>query len=146
MKFSGRHFPKDIILTSIRSYLRYKLSYREIKELIAERGIDVDHSTLDRWVVNYALLLAAQAQHYKRNVGVRWRFEFATEPFFVGAKSLGQLLVRKRKQKCLALATKLIVEALEICLRLYGFVLTNCSNQFASIQSKRGICFCLYLA
>lgn len=75
MKFSGRQFPKDVILTTIRWYLRYKLSYRDIEELIAERGIEVDHSTVNRWVVNYAPLLAAQAQHYKRNVGVSWRFD-----------------------------------------------------------------------
>jgi transposase-like protein len=75
MKFSGRHFPKDVILTTIRWYLRYKLSYRDIEELIAERGIEVDHSTVNRWVVKYAPLLAAQAQHYKRSVGVSWRFD-----------------------------------------------------------------------
>ena len=75
MKFSGRHFPKDVILTTIRWYLRYKLSYRDIEELIAERGVDVDHSTVNRWVVKYAALLAAQAQHYKRRVGVSWRFD-----------------------------------------------------------------------
>ena len=75
MKFSGRHFPKDVILTTIRWYLRYKLSYRDIEELIAERGIEVDHSTVNRWVVKYAPLLTAQAQHYKRSVGVSWRFD-----------------------------------------------------------------------
>ena len=75
MKFSGRHFPKDIILTTIRWYLRYKLSYRDIEELIGERGIDVDHSTLNRWVIKYAPLLATAAQYYKRSVGVSWRFD-----------------------------------------------------------------------
>ena len=75
MKFSGRHFPKDIILTTIRWYLRYKLSYRDIEALISERGIDVDHSTLNRWVVSYAPLLVAEAQKHKRNVGVSWRFD-----------------------------------------------------------------------
>ena len=61
MKFSGRHFPKDVILTTIRWYLRYKLSYRDIEELIAERGIDVDHSTINRWTHRYAPLLVAEA-------------------------------------------------------------------------------------
>ena len=75
MKISGRHFPKDVILTTIRWYLRYKLSYRDIEELIAERGIHVDHSAVNRWVVKYAPLLAAQAQHHKRSVGVSWRFD-----------------------------------------------------------------------
>ena len=48
MQFSGRHFPKDIILTTIRRYLRYKLSYRDIEELIAKRGI---HGTIQRLIV-----------------------------------------------------------------------------------------------
>ena len=75
MKFSGRHFPQDVILTTIRWYLRYKLSYRDIEELIAERGIDVDHSTLNRWVIKYAPLLVAEARYHKRTVGVSWRFD-----------------------------------------------------------------------
>ena len=75
MKFSGRHFPKDVILTTIRLYLRYKLSYRDIEELIAERGIVVDHSTLNRWVVRYAPLLVVEARKHKRSVGVSWRFD-----------------------------------------------------------------------
>ena len=75
MKFSGRHFPKDLILTTIRWSLRYKLSYRDIEELIAERGIEVDHSTLNRWVVRYAPLLAAAARNHKRSVSVSWRLD-----------------------------------------------------------------------
>ena len=75
MKFSGRHFPTDVILTTIQWYLRYKLSYRDIEELIVEHGIEVDHSTINRWIVNYAPLLATQAQHYRRKVGISWRFD-----------------------------------------------------------------------
>ena len=75
MKFSGRHFPKDVILTTIWWYLRHKLSYRDIEELIVEHGIEVDHSTINRWIVNYAPLLATQAQHYRRKVGISWRFD-----------------------------------------------------------------------
>ena len=78
MKFSGRHFPKDVILTTIRWYLRYKLSYRDIEELIAEGGIDVDHSTLNRWVVRYAPLLVTAARNHKRSVGFSWCFD---EPY-----------------------------------------------------------------
>jgi transposase-like protein len=51
INFSGRHFPSDIILQVVRYYLAYKLSYREIEEIFAERGIDVDHSALNRWVI-----------------------------------------------------------------------------------------------
>ena len=75
MEFTGRHFPKDVILTTLRWYLRYKLSYRDIQEFIAKRGIDVDHSTLNRWVIKYAPLLMAEARYHKRTVGVSWRFD-----------------------------------------------------------------------
>jgi transposase-like protein len=57
IKFTGRHFPSDIILQAVRYYVSYKLSYREIEEILAERGIDVDHSSINRWVIKYAPLL-----------------------------------------------------------------------------------------
>ena len=75
MNTSGRHFPKDVILTTIRWYLRYNLSYRDIEELIAERGIDLDHSTLNRWVIRYTPGLVTNTQKHKRRVGVSWRFD-----------------------------------------------------------------------
>ena len=70
MKFSDRHFPKRSFLTTIPWYLRYKLSDRYIEEIIAEHGIDVDHSPLNRWVVRYALLLVVEARNHKRCVSV----------------------------------------------------------------------------
>ena len=75
MNFSGRHFPKDVILTCVRWYLRYKLSYRDIEEIMAERGVDVDHATLNRWVVTYAPSLVAEARRHKRGVGMSWRLD-----------------------------------------------------------------------
>ena len=61
MNFSGLHFPKDVILTAIRWYCRYQLSDRDIEELMAERGIDVDPSTVNRWVAKYAPYLCASS-------------------------------------------------------------------------------------
>jgi putative transposase len=75
MKFSGRHFPKGVILTTVQWYLRYKLSYRDVEEPIAERGIRVDHSTINRWVIKYAPLLAAGPRRHKRAVGLSWRLD-----------------------------------------------------------------------
>ena len=57
ISFKGRHFQKDMMLQSIRWYLAYALSYREIEELMKERGFDVDHSTINRWVIHYSVLL-----------------------------------------------------------------------------------------
>ena len=72
MEFPGRHFPKEIVLTTICWYLHYSLSYRDVEELISEREIRVDHSTIKRWVVRNAPLLAAEAQKRKRQVGLSW--------------------------------------------------------------------------
>ena len=49
ISFKGRHFQKDMILQSVRWYLAYSLSYRDIEELMQERGFSVDHSTINRW-------------------------------------------------------------------------------------------------
>ena len=73
--FSGRHFPSDIILLSVRYYLAYKLSYREIEEILAERYIQVDHSTLNRWVIQYAPLLEQRARQMKKPVMRSWRMD-----------------------------------------------------------------------
>ena len=48
--FAGFRFPPEVILIAVRWYLRYGLSHRDLEELLAERGIDVDHVTLYRWV------------------------------------------------------------------------------------------------
>jgi IS6 family transposase len=52
--FKWRHFEADIILCAVRWYLRYALSYRDVEELLRERGIAVDHTTVFRWVQRYA--------------------------------------------------------------------------------------------
>jgi transposase-like protein len=46
---AGYRFPREVIAVSVRWYLRYGLSYRDVEELLAERGIEVDHVTVDRW-------------------------------------------------------------------------------------------------
>jgi len=75
IKFTGRHFPSDIILQAVRYYVSYKLSYREIEEILAERGIDVDHSTINRWVIKYAPLLEHRARRKKRPAAASWRMD-----------------------------------------------------------------------
>ena len=51
--FAGFRFPPDVIMVAIRWYLRYGLSYRDVEELLAERGIEVDHVTIYRWVQRF---------------------------------------------------------------------------------------------
>jgi putative transposase len=52
-RFHGGHFPKRIVLQVVLWYLRYSLSYRDIEELMKERGVGLDHATVQRWGVKY---------------------------------------------------------------------------------------------
>lgn len=54
VSFKDRHFPKDLILMAVRWKVAYPLSYLHIEELLEERGADVDHLTVQKWVVHYA--------------------------------------------------------------------------------------------
>jgi putative transposase len=65
-RFKGSHFPKCIVLQAIYWYLRYALSYRDIEELMIERGVNIDHSTVQRWVVKYTAMLDEAFRKKKR--------------------------------------------------------------------------------
>ena len=73
--FKGMHFPKDVILFAVFFYLRYPVSYRDLEEIMEERGVDVDHGTLNRWMVKFAPLMAAQAQSRKKPTAQSWRMD-----------------------------------------------------------------------
>src|SRR4051812_50111707 len=64
--FKGRHFEAALILQAVSWYLRYPLSYRDIEELFLERGLEVDHSTLNRWVLAYAPLIEKRLRAFRR--------------------------------------------------------------------------------
>src|SRR5262249_30879306 len=66
ISFKGAHFPKEIILTGVRWYVAYPLSYRHVEELMEERGVSVDHATLQRWVVKYSPQLEEMFHRRKR--------------------------------------------------------------------------------
>ena len=53
ISFANKQFPSATILIAVRWYVAYKLSYRDIEELLKERGVDVDHATIHRWVLKY---------------------------------------------------------------------------------------------
>ena len=59
----------------MRWYLAYALSYRDIEEMMAERGFSVDHSTINRWVLHYSPQLEAAFRRKKKRLGVRWRMD-----------------------------------------------------------------------
>ena len=75
VSFKGAHFPKDIILHAVFFYLRYGVSYRDLEEIMAERGVKVDHATLNRWVERYAGQVAEDARRRKRPTDRSWRMD-----------------------------------------------------------------------
>ena len=64
--FKGRHYEATLILQAVSWYLRYPLSYRDIEELFRERGLAVDHSTLNRWVLTYAPLIERRLRAFRK--------------------------------------------------------------------------------
>lgn len=68
-------FPLEIILTCIRWYAAYSLSYRNLEEMMAERGVTVDHSTINRWAIRFLPLLEKRFRKHKSPVGGSWRMD-----------------------------------------------------------------------
>jgi putative transposase len=75
VSFKGAQFPQDVILHAVFFYVRYAVSYRDLEEILAERGVCVDHATLNRWVVKYAPSLARIAQKRKAPTEASWRLD-----------------------------------------------------------------------
>ena len=75
LDFKWTKIPKEVILMCIRWYAAYPLSYRHVEELMEERGVVVDHSTINRWAIKYLPLLDKAFRHYKRAVGTSWRMD-----------------------------------------------------------------------
>jgi transposase-like protein len=73
--FAGFRFPPEVIVLAVRWYRRFGLSYRDVEELLAERGVDVDHVTIHRWVQRFVPLLAETARPSRRPVGNCWYFD-----------------------------------------------------------------------
>jgi putative transposase len=71
----GSHFERDIILWGVRWYVAYPMSYRQLEEMMEERGVEVDHSTLNRWVLKYVPSLEQTFRKRKRPVGASWRMD-----------------------------------------------------------------------
>jgi transposase-like protein len=70
--FAGFCFPPDAIVLAVCWYLRFGLSHRDVQELLAERGVEVDHVTVYRWVQRFTSLLADAARPCRHRVGDRW--------------------------------------------------------------------------
>ncbi|WP_460275859.1 IS6 family transposase [Celeribacter sp. ULVN23_4] len=70
--FKGAQYPTPVILYAVFFYVRYGMSYRDLEKIMADRGVIVGHSTLNRWVVRYAPQIAANAQAKKRPTAISW--------------------------------------------------------------------------
>src|SRR3954454_12537855 len=70
--FAGFRFPAEVIVVAVRWYLRYGLSYRDVEELLAERGIEVDHVTVYRWVQTFTAEFVDAARPARHASGSRW--------------------------------------------------------------------------
>ena len=73
--FKGRHFDRSVILLCVRWYLAYNLSLRDLEEMMAERGLNVDHSTVHRWVVHFSPQLLERFNRRKRAIGIKWHMD-----------------------------------------------------------------------
>jgi putative transposase len=75
INFKGRHHQQDMIIQCVRWYVAYALSYRDLEALMQERGYAVNHSTIQRWVVHYALRIEKAFRENKKRTGNRWRLD-----------------------------------------------------------------------
>ena len=73
--FMRLHYPIEVILVCVRWCVAYPLIYRHLEEMMAERGVGVDHSTIHRWAIKMLPVLAAVCRRRKRPVGKSWRMD-----------------------------------------------------------------------
>ena len=111
-----------MILHAVFFYLRYGVSYRDLEEIMAERGVDLDHATLNRWVCRYAGLIAEAARYRKRPADRSWRMDetyvkvkgewvYLYRAIDKHGKTLDFMLSERRNK---AAATKFFARALEV--------------------------------
>ncbi len=75
ISFKGAQYPKDVILFAVFFYVRYGVSYRDLEEIMAERGVSVYHATLNRWVTRCSGAIADLARRRKGPCDRSWRMD-----------------------------------------------------------------------
>jgi transposase, IS6 family len=96
--FRGRLFQDEIILVCVRWYLRYSLSYRDVEEMMIERGLWVDHSTIARWVLRYAPELNRRIRRELRYPNNSWRVDETYVRVAAGGPICIELSIRRAAQ------------------------------------------------
>jgi transposase-like protein len=94
--FAGFRFPPEVVVFAVRWYLRFGLSYRDLEELLAERGIEVDHVTLFRWVQRFTPLLVEAGRPCRHAVGCRW---FVDETYVKGVRPVALRVPGRRRTR-----------------------------------------------
>jgi IS6 family transposase len=109
--FSYRQFLPEIILQCLRWYLRYPISYRNLEEMMVERGVEVDHTTLYRWVQAYSVELSKRIRFYAKSYSVFWRVdapERRQSQTYIKVKDQWKYLYRPSQQINIHLISKLL--------------------------------------
>ena len=75
--FKWRHFDPEVILLCVRWYLTYQLSYRDLVEMMDERGLKIAHTTILRWVLKYSMELQKRVRHHLKKRNRSWRMEIS---------------------------------------------------------------------
>lgn len=75
LNFSGHRFPKEVILQCVQWWGRYPLSSRNLEEMMKDRGVNVDHSSIDRWVKKFSSMIDALVSKIKKNTGNSWKLD-----------------------------------------------------------------------
>jgi len=70
--FRRHRFPSLVILSAVRMYLRYPLSYQDVADLLGERGVDIDRSTVFRWVQKFGPELAKRTERHLQRASLNW--------------------------------------------------------------------------
>lgn len=122
ISFKGAQFSRDVILFAVFFYVRYTVSYRDLEEIMAERGVRVDHATLNLWVAKYSPLIASEARRRKAPADRTWRMDETYIKLkgewvylYRAVDKLGKTLdfmLSKRRNK--TAATKFFARALEV--------------------------------
>ena len=73
--FKWRHFKGDLILLNVRWYIRFQLSYRNLEEMMLERGMSVDHTTIFRWIQDYAPVIDKRCRPFLKRTNDSWRVD-----------------------------------------------------------------------
>jgi putative transposase len=93
----GMRFPIDVILVCIRWYAAYPLSYRHLEEIMQERGVVVDHSSINRWAIRFLPLLEKAFRKHKHGVGTSWRMDETSRSTAPGSICIGQSTSKARR-------------------------------------------------